>query len=380
MNSGLTIKLISFLLLQDDGLLINNKPAAATFPVGYPCLPPPCWTTMPKCGFDDDDGWANFPPSALPPETKALFGGLQKSQQDEAAQAMTAIAVATATGNVVNTFDENNNENKKEEKEEPQGNETNSSSAAPVGNGTNKKKKRTTYTASQKLAILNEIDQKTPLESQESILRKHGISKFSVINWRKKREVIEMKSNFEKSDLSTGIEQYTWNEKIKKINWTIKDTNATNTYELKSAIAEDPSEKSNRKRKRREAYSIAEKLAILDEIDQKVLSQEFICKKYGTTRNSVSIWRNNREEYERQVAEDKRGKKRTVLHNDGLRRIKNGLKAFHEFNMTLPSESRLPLSGENHALVILIPFHYKTHTLTLPHDPRCNHFETSTGN
>jgi len=301
---------------------------------------------MVRCGADDE-GWASFPPSPLPPTIEGVSEGLQKSQQeDDAAQAMTAMnaiaTVASATGSAAETFDENNNEHNREKEEEAQGKDSNPSSAEPVGDGTSNKRKRTMFTVSQKLAILKEIDQKTPLESQDSIIQKHGTSKTSVLNWRKNLEEIEKKSNLEESTLSEGNITDTGDEKI---NETKQDANATNNTESKSASAEESLETSKKKRKRREAYSITEKLAILDEIDQKVLSQEFICKKYGTTRNSVSIWRNNREEYERQVAEDKRGKKKTVLHNDGLRRIKNGLKTFYEFNMTLPPESRIPLSG-----------------------------------
>mmetsp|Transcript_1535 Transcript_1535/g.2933 ORF Transcript_1535/g.2933 Transcript_1535/m.2933 type:complete len:455 (+) Transcript_1535:113-1477(+) len=325
---------------------------------------------MVRCGADDE-GWASFPPSPLPPTIEGVSEGLQKSQQeDDAAQAMTAMnaiaTVASATGSAAETFDENNNEHNREKEEEAQGKDSNPSSAEPVGDGTSNKRKRTMFTVSQKLAILKEIDQKTPLESQDSIIQKHGTSKTSVLNWRKNLEEIEKKSNLEESTLSEGNITDTGDEKI---NETKQDANATNNTESKSASAEESLETSKKKRKRREAYSISEKLAILDEIDQKVLSQEFICKKYGTTRNSVSIWRNNREEYERQVAEDKRGKKKTVLHNDGLRRIKNGLKTFYEFNMTLPPESRIPLSGENHDFLLVI-FHLLTsadlHYFTTP--------------
>ena len=84
-------------------------------------------------------------------------------------------------------------------------------------------------------------------------------------------------------------------------------------------------------RKRRTRFDLHKKIAILDEIDQKTSTQEAVYKKYGTTRQSVRRW--DREKIQMHIDEQScRGTQIRIVERDGLKRVKDGLRAFYESN------------------------------------------------
>lgn len=106
-------------------------------------------------------------------------------------------------------------------------------------------------------------------------------------------------------------------------------------------------------RKRRTRFDLHQKIAILDEIDQKTSTQEAVLKKYGTTRQSVRRW--DREKIQKHIDEQSRGTQIRIVERDGLKRVKDGLREFYESNDLVRNElnSEYHTTSTSHSMRVL---------------------------
>lgn len=99
------------------------------------------------------------------------------------------------------------------------------------------------------------------------------------------------------------------------------------------------------KRKPQKEFTNEEKLFILDEVARKTCSQEEICAKYGTSRQTIANWKRKRAELEKAVKEEGKGKKKKILANDPLIRVKCAIQKFYDLNEQLPKDLQIPITG-----------------------------------
>jgi transposase-like protein len=89
-----------------------------------------------------------------------------------------------------------------------------------------------------------------------------------------------------------------------------------------------------------------QKLDILNDSDKKVSTITAICDKYGVHRNTVGQWKKDSDKIRKEVEEEGRANKRRTFSDDGLRRVRHGIRAFYELNETLPKSLKLPRTRE----------------------------------
>jgi len=89
-----------------------------------------------------------------------------------------------------------------------------------------------------------------------------------------------------------------------------------------------------------------QKLDILNELDNKVITIAAVCDKYGMHHNAVGRWKKNWDNFRKQVEEEGPANKKKASADDGLRRVRLGIRAFYELNETLPKSLKLPLTRE----------------------------------
>ena len=70
-----------------------------------------------------------------------------------------------------------------------------------------------------------------------------------------------------------------------------------------------------------------------------------ILKKHNVPRNTLTGWRKRREALAKQAEEGYSKKQRLVL-NDGLKRIKDGIRAFYDLNSSMPKGLKIPITRE----------------------------------
>mmetsp|Transcript_12391 Transcript_12391/g.21463 ORF Transcript_12391/g.21463 Transcript_12391/m.21463 type:complete len:383 (-) Transcript_12391:294-1442(-) len=111
--------------------------------------------------------------------------------------------------------------------------------------------------------------------------------------------------------------------------------------------ADEDMRKTTKKRRKRKAspkerveLTNRQKLAILDEIDRKITSQKAVVAKYGINRNTIYYWRKNKDMIKQSIEEEGRGDMKRVQANDGLMRIRDGVRAFFDVGAYL----NLPLT------------------------------------
>lgn len=63
-----------------------------------------------------------------------------------------------------------------------------------------------------------------------------------------------------------------------------------------------------------------------------------LCDKHGTNRTSVGKWKALRPEIEKQIEHQRRGAMTQIREDDGLLRIKDGIRAFYELNNSMPKQ------------------------------------------
>lgn len=69
--------------------------------------------------------------------------------------------------------------------------------------------------------------------------------------------------------------------------------------------------------------------------------------------NAVGQWKKNRDNIRKQV-EEERANKKQALADDGLSRVRLGIKAFYELNETLPRSFKIPLTREQFIIYCLM--------------------------
>lgn len=126
-------------------------------------------------------------------------------------------------------------------------------------------------------------------------------------------------------------------------NNTQTTTTKTNTHK-KNSTRKHNKVTTAKTRKAKKFYSLTQKLAILEEVDRKHESQEAIAARLGTTRKSIAMWKKDREKMKRQVSEEGRGQM-SRMHSDGLKRIKDELKAFKDLNDNMPEDLKITITG-----------------------------------
>ena len=89
-----------------------------------------------------------------------------------------------------------------------------------------------------------------------------------------------------------------------------------------------------------------QKLDILNELDKKVSTITAIRDKYGVHCNAVGQWKKDRDNMRKEVEEEGRANKKIAIGDDGLRRVRHGIRALYELNKTLPKSLKLPLRRE----------------------------------
>jgi hypothetical protein len=76
--------------------------------------------------------------------------------------------------------------------------------------------------------------------------------------------------------------------------------------------------KRSRSHKPRTNLSNKQKIMILNQLDRKEILVGKACLKYNLSSNTVSNWRKDRENIEKQVEEEGRPEKKRVMVDDGL--------------------------------------------------------------
>ena len=71
-----------------------------------------------------------------------------------------------------------------------------------------------------------------------------------------------------------------------------------------------------------------------------------LCKKHGTNRTSVGKWKALRPQIEKQIEDQYRGAKFQMRLDDGLLRIKDGIRTFYEPNNSMPKALKLPITSK----------------------------------
>ena len=95
--------------------------------------------------------------------------------------------------------------------------------------------------------------------------------------------------------------------------------------------------KSSQKRKsQNDGLTAAEKLDILTQLDDKVSTVGGIVQKYGIHCNSIANWRKNQDKIQSQVEDEGQANKRRAVRDDGLMRVRVGIRSFYELNESLP--------------------------------------------
>ena len=131
-----------------------------------------------------------------------------------------------------------------------------------------------------------------------------------------------------------------------------------NMFGKKSFSNPEPKKPRYGKGKQKAKYNVfttQQKLDILDEIDRKESTVGAILKKHNVPRNMLTGWRKNREALAKQVEEGHSKKQRLVLNN-GLKRIKDGIRAFYDLNSSMPKGLKIPITRES-TLIFSTPLH-----------------------
>jgi hypothetical protein len=105
-----------------------------------------------------------------------------------------------------------------------------------------------------------------------------------------------------------------------------------------------PVNKRSRSHKPHTNLSNKQKIMILNQLDRKEITVGKACLKYNLSRNTVPNWRKERENIEKQVKEEGRPEKKRAMVDDGLERIRAGLKSFYDDNLELPEGLKQPLT------------------------------------
>ncbi len=98
----------------------------------------------------------------------------------------------------------------------------------------------------------------------------------------------------------------------------------------------------------------AEKLDILTQLDDKVSTIGGIVQKYGIHCNSIANWRKDRDKIHSQVEDEGQANKRRAVRDDGLMRVRVGIRSFYELNESLPKKLRTPITRECCSLLIIV--------------------------
>ena len=109
-----------------------------------------------------------------------------------------------------------------------------------------------------------------------------------------------------------------------------------------------------------------------------------LCKKHGTNRTSVGKWKALRPQIEKQIEDQYRGAMSRMIRDDGLLRIKDGIRAFYELNNSMPKALKLPITSklfltrhhtylpyEFHIVLIFVASYYLlSHTKAVSSQPK----------
>jgi len=106
--------------------------------------------------------------------------------------------------------------------------------------------------------------------------------------------------------------------------------------------------KSKEKKPAKKVYSLKEKLTMINQYQKAVKGGKAdLAKKWGVDTTSVTQWIKAKATMERQVEEEGRGGKKTVLRKpDPLGKIKDGVVKFYEVNKHRTKHFKIPITGE----------------------------------
>jgi hypothetical protein len=125
-----------------------------------------------------------------------------------------------------------------------------------------------------------------------------------------------------------------------------------------TSVAKAPAPSKTRSSQKRKSQNVgltaAEKLDILTQLDDKVSTIGGIVQKYGIHCNSIANWRKDRDKIQSQVKNEGRANKRQAVCDDGLMRVRVGIRSFYELNESLPKKLRIPITCECHSLLIIV--------------------------
>ena len=144
-----------------------------------------------------------------------------------------------------------------------------------------------------------------------------------------------------------------------------KMTQLTLSGKKQSKVPKKAAAGTTKKRKKRQEFSIAEKLQILDELNKGLSQQKQIIAKYNTNRVSVSTWKKQRAQLEKQLDEELRGGRKKMFINDPLKRIKHGVRMFYDLNETMPKALKIPITRKYtwYSVCIACCTHHLSHAL-----------------